>query len=156
MRTFSLRLILSTYCSFFPDFLPKPKIFWTHKKALAEHSVRYPRTLDIGLKKAESDVVSDIRIKVFPINDIRHPNLSTSMSYSVSLSVSVPMPVVTSMSMSVSMTLTMSMSIFMFMHHNFEHKHLQFLYIVNQIVCFNIRLVRHRNIVDVDIVPNPV
>ncbi len=32
-------------------------------------------TSDIGLKKAESDIISDIRINFDPISDIRHPNI---------------------------------------------------------------------------------
>jgi hypothetical protein len=32
-------------------------------------------TNDIGLKRAESDIISDIGIRFYPISDIRHPML---------------------------------------------------------------------------------
>jgi hypothetical protein len=32
-------------------------------------------TSDIGLKRVESDILSDIRINFYPICDIRHPNI---------------------------------------------------------------------------------
>jgi hypothetical protein len=33
------------------------------------------RTSDIGLKRAESDIISNIGIKFYPISNIRHPNI---------------------------------------------------------------------------------
>ncbi len=34
-------------------------------------------TSDIGLKRAESDIISDIGINFYAISDIRHPKLNT-------------------------------------------------------------------------------
>jgi hypothetical protein len=38
-------------------------------------------TSDIGLKRAKSDIVSDIGIKLYPISDIRHPKNQRSAQW---------------------------------------------------------------------------
>jgi hypothetical protein len=38
-------------------------------------------TSDIGLKRAESDTISDIGINFYPISDIRHPNILRSAQW---------------------------------------------------------------------------
>jgi hypothetical protein len=38
-------------------------------------------TSDIGLKRAESDITSDIGINFYPISDIRHPQIHKSAQW---------------------------------------------------------------------------
>jgi hypothetical protein len=38
-------------------------------------------TSDIGLKRAESDILSDIGINFYPISDIRHPKIHKSAQW---------------------------------------------------------------------------
>jgi hypothetical protein len=38
-------------------------------------------TSDIGLKRAESDIISDIGINFYPISDIRHPKIHKSAQW---------------------------------------------------------------------------
>ncbi len=39
------------------------------------------RTSDIGLKRAESDIISDVRINFYPISDTRHPKIHKSAQW---------------------------------------------------------------------------
>jgi hypothetical protein len=42
---------------------------------------RYRTELDIGLKRVESDIVSDIGINLCPICDVRHPDIHRSAQW---------------------------------------------------------------------------
>jgi hypothetical protein len=48
---------------------------------------------DIGLKRAESDIMSDIGSNFLSISDLRHPNLRVSMSESKEIGLDIVMDV---------------------------------------------------------------